>query len=211
MTCATAATTWARPNIPADPNILKKAVPETFGGWKTLDQGAQIVDPATQGTIDKIYQETLSRTYVNEAGYRVMLSLAHSGNQIGAQEAHPPEICYASQGFKVLGEVEAGSLPTAFGSIQVRRMNTSMGARVEPVTYWMTMAGRVVHTQLEKRKVQIISVLNKESPGGFLFRVSSIDPDADHAFAEQEKFVADLMTAVAPDARHKLGGFPSHQ
>ena len=30
-----------------------------------------------------------------------MLSLARSGNQIGIQQAHLPEICYPAQGFTI--------------------------------------------------------------------------------------------------------------
>ena len=208
MTCAAVASAVARTNIKPVPNILDKAIPTTFGGWKEVDQGPQIIDPVTKGTIDKIYQETLSRTYISETGYPIMLSLAHSANQVGPQEAHPPAVCYAAQGFTILGDIEVGSLVTAHGLIEVSRLKTSMRARAEPVTYWMTMADHVVRTQWDKRKVQFEAVRKGQPPDGFLFRVSSIDPDADHAFAEQQKFVADLMASVSPEARLKLSGLP---
>ena len=132
-----------------------------------------------------------------------MLSMARSGNQIGIQQAHLPDVCYPAQGFEI-GSVEDGELPTAYGPIPVRRLTTSKGARHEPITYWLTMGDQVVKTKWDKRVVQIRVVLTGESPGGLLFRVSTIDRDPAHAFAIQQKFVADMMASVSPEARRKL-------
>ena len=102
--------------------------------------------------------------------------MARSGNQIGIQQAHFPEVCYPAQGFKI-GSVEEEELVTAYGPISVTRLTATMGARQEPITYWLTMADQVVKTQWEKRIVQASIFLTGESPGGLLFRVSSIDRD----------------------------------
>ena len=58
-----------------------------------MQEVGQIIDPATKAMLDKIYPEVLSRTYVNKTGYKIMLSIARSANQIGIQQAHRPEIC----------------------------------------------------------------------------------------------------------------------
>ena len=176
-----------------------------------MDVQGQIIDPGTEETLKRIYKEWLSRTYTNAAGYRVMLSLARSGNQIGVQEAHRPEVCYPAQGFKVIGKVEDGTLATPFGAIGVKRLTTNMEARVEPITYWITMADRVVRNQWDKRLVQLIAAWTGQTPGGLLFRVSSIDPNTDRAFDVQQKFVADLMASVSPEARRKLSGLAPPQ
>ena len=128
----------ARPNIPEQPNFLESTVPETFSGWRMLNEAAQMVDPATEAILKKIYREVLSRTYVNAAGDRVMLSMARSGNQIGIQAAHIPDICYPAQGFSI-GSAKDGELQTPYGSIALRRLTTSNRERHEPVTYWLTM------------------------------------------------------------------------
>jgi EpsI family protein len=196
----------ARPSIEEQPNFLEATVPPIFGEWTKVEESAQIVDPATAEQLRRIYKEVLSRTYVNKAGYRIMLSLARSGNQIGIQQAHLPSICYPAQGFELLGKPEDGRLTTPHGSIEVTRLKTSMGARSEPVTYWLTMADHVVRTQWDKRMVQFLLVVTGQSPDGLLFRISSIDRDPERAFAMQQKFVADLMTSVPPEARRKLSG-----
>jgi len=136
---------WARPDTVEVPNFLEATVPSTFGEWSKLDEPAQIIDPATKKKLEEIYRETLARTYVNAAGDRVMLSMARSGNQIGIQQAHLPDICYPAQGFQTTS-AQDDELPTAYGPIRVTRLTARMGARHEPITYWLTMGDQVVKT-----------------------------------------------------------------
>ena len=185
---------------------LEAIVPKGFGDWTELpEQNAQVVNPQTKELLDKLYSQLLSRTYVNKQGYRIMLSMAYGDDQRGGLQAHRPEVCYPAQGFK-LGKVEDGVLATSYGKIDVRRLNTTYGARIEPVTYWLTVGDEVIRTPLDKRISQIRLGLTGQIPDGLLFRISSIDGDADRAFATQQKFVADMMAAVPAAARKQLSG-----
>lgn len=185
---------------------LESIVPKAFGEWRELpDQGAQVVNPQTQELLNKLYSQILTRTYVNQSGYRIMLSMAYGDDQRGGLQAHRPEVCYPAQGFK-LGVVQDGQLPTAFGDIEVRRLTTSLGSRNEPVTYWLTVGDQVIRTAFEKRVAQIRLGLTGQIPDGLLFRVSSIDTENGRGFSMQQKFTADLMSAVTPTARKQLSG-----
>ncbi len=185
---------------------LEAIVPRAFGGWTELpEQGVQVVNPQTKELLDKLYSQILTRTYVNKQGYRIMLSMAYGDDQRGGLQAHRPEVCYPAQGFK-LGKVEDGALPTSFGNIEVRRLTTSLGARNEPVTYWLTVGDQVIKTALDKRMAQIRLGLTGQIPDGLLFRVSSIDGDDARGFAMQQRFAADMMAAVPADARKQLSG-----
>ncbi len=185
---------------------LETAVPTDFGEWHELpDQQAQVVNPQTRELLDTIYDQILSRTYVNKDGYRIMLSLAYGDDQRGGLQAHRPEVCYPAQGFK-LGKVEEGALPTSFGTIDVRRLTTELGARNEPVTYWLTVGDQVIKNKFDKRIAEIRLGLTGQIPDGLLFRVSSIDTDTARAFAMQQKFAADMMAAVPVETRRQLSG-----
>lgn len=185
---------------------LESAVPTAFGEWRELpSHGAEVVNPQTQQLLDKLYSQVLSRTYVNKDGYRIMLSLAYGDDQRGGLQAHRPEVCYPAQGFK-LGEVKDGALGTSFGDIEVRRLMTSQGPRIEPVTYWLTVGSQVIRNTLDKRIAEVRLGLTGQIPDGLLFRVSSIDKDSQRAFAMQQKFTADLLTAVPADIRRQLSG-----
>lgn len=208
LMCGAALTGYAaRPRSKAATGIvLESAVPKSFGEWKELpDQGTQVVNPQTQALIDKLYSQVLSRTYVNKEGYRVMLSLAYGDDQRGGLQAHRPEVCYPAQGFKV-GKIDDGSLATNFGTIEVRRMTTTLGHREEPVTYWLTVGDQVIRNTFDKRLAEIRLGITGQIPDGLLFRVSSIDKDAARAFTMQQKFTADILGAVPPDVRRQLSG-----
>ena len=185
---------------------LETMVPKEFGDWRELpDQGAQVVNPQTRELLDKLYSQLLTRTYVNKQGYHVMLSLAYGDDQRGGLQAHRPEVCYPAQGFR-LGKVADGSLATAYGNIDVRRLSTHLGERNEPVTYWLTVGDQVIQTALEKRFAEIRLGLTGQIPDGLLFRISSIDNDTARGYAMQQKFTADMMAAVPAATRKQLSG-----
>jgi EpsI family protein len=199
----------ARPPGSAPRYVLEDTVPRQFGDWRALpDAGVQVVNPQTKQLLDKLYSQILSRTYVNSKGYRVMLSLAYGDEQRGELAAHKPEVCYPAQGFK-LHSNEAAELATPFGGIAARRLNTSLGARKEPVTYWFTMGDRAVRSKFEQRLVEIRLGLTGEVPDGLLFRVSSLDDQPARAFRLQEAFVSDLLKAVPARDRLRLSGLGS--
>jgi EpsI family protein len=186
--------------------MLATAVPKAFAEWMELpEQNTQIVDPATKVLLESLYSQVLSRTYVNKQGYRIMLSMAYGDDQRGGLQAHRPEVCYPAQGFK-LGKVEDGPLPTSFGTIDVRRLTTSLGTREEPVTYWLTVGDQVIKNKWDKRIAEIRLGLTGQIPDGLLFRVSSIDKDSARAFAMQQKFASDMLAAVPLETRRQLSG-----
>ena len=201
-----AAAIAAAAGVPTDkfPRIdLKESVPDTFGVWRTIDETVQVVKPTTG--IEGIYDEVLTRTYVDPKGDRIMLSIAWGDDQRGERQVHRPDICYPSQGFNV-ETVSDGTLETPFGDIGVRRLVTSAGPRHEPVTYWVTMAGGVVRNDFDRRIVQLRLLRTRQIPDGLLFRVSSIDRDAAHAFKVQQQFAADLIAAMSPAVRARVSG-----
>jgi len=185
------------------PIRLKDSVPDRFGAWSTLEEEVQFVKP--RRGIEDIYDDLLTRTYVNRNGDRIMLSMAWGDDQRGERQAHRPEICYPAQGFE-LETVSDATLPTSFGGIAVRRLTTNMGSRHEPVTYWLSMAGTVVRNDFDRRMVQVRLLQTRQIPDGLLFRVSSIDRDEAHAFRVQQQFVADMMVAMSPEVRARVSG-----
>jgi len=185
---------------------LETIVPKQFGEWREEPQRiVQVVNPQTQELLDKLYSETLSRTYVNAGGYRIMLSLAYGSDQRGALQAHKPEVCYPAQGF-TLHRTEASQLATPFGEIPAQRLFASRGPREEPVTYWFTVGDKAVQGKLQKRLVDLRYGLTGQIPDGMLFRDSSIDPDQARANRLQDQFINQLLQAMSPAERKRLSG-----
>ena len=189
--------------------VLEQIVPANFGDWREQKVSvAQLVNPETKELLDKLYSQILTRTYVNPNGYRIMLSLAYGSDQRGDLQAHKPEICYPAQGF-TLKSNHPGTLLTTFGGIPVRRLDTFLGSRQEPVTYWFTFGDRAVGgtaAGLYKRMVQMRYAVSGQIPDGLLFRVSSIDPDPAGAYRVHDEFVDEMLKAIPPADRHRLSG-----
>ncbi len=186
--------------------VLEQMVPVQFGDWREERQTqVQMVNPQTKQLLDKLYSQILTRTYVNADGYKVMLSLAYGSDQRGGMQAHKPEVCYPAQGF-TLKSNHPGMLTTIFGGIPVRRLDTFLGARQEPVTYWFTVGDRVVGGTIYKRLVEMRYGLTGQIPDGLLFRASSIDPDPARAYRAHEQFVNQMLQSISPADRQRLSG-----
>lgn len=188
------------------PIDLKAMVPTAFGDWQEqLNMSAQIIDPQQKETLDRIYSQTLTRTYVNNQGYRIMLSIAYGKNQSKSMELHSPEVCYPAQGFAVENKQKT-TLNLVGKPIAATRLETNFGQRHEPVTYWNVIGSNVTTSLLDKRLVDMRYTLTGRIPDGILVRVSSIDKTTDNAYAIQRQFAAELMQAIAPENRDRFMG-----
>jgi len=201
---------WARPTIldsDSRPGFkLESIVPAAFGEWQ-IDRHMPVVvpPPDQQALLNKIYNQTLARTYVNPRGYRVMLSLAYGGDQSDGLTVHIPEVCYVGQGFR-LESTKDERLAIGGLDIPVRRVLTTMGPRIEPITYWVTTGDEATVTIWRRRMVAIRYGLLRRIPDGLLVRVSSIDRSPGQAHAMHDAFLKDMVTAMPPRDRALIIG-----
>lgn len=185
---------------------LETMIPRQFGEWREAQFGSsQIVDPQQKALIDKIYNQTLSRTYVNPKGYAIMLSIAYGSDQSDSLQLHKPEVCYPAQGFQLLTK-QVGSLNLPSGAIPATRLMTTFGARKEPITYWTTVGEQVVVGGIQKKLVEMSFGLGGKIPDGMLIRLSSIDGDTERAYLVHGQFAEAMVGAVAVEHRKRLVG-----
>ena len=178
------------------PIDLAAMVPTQFGEWREEAQhSGYVINPQQKSILEKIYSQTLSRTYVNPRGYRIMLSIAYGKNQSDALSLHKPEVCYPAQGFKLVAKKDA-ILELPGNSVRATRLETSLGARYEPVTYWTVVGDYVVTSNINKKLVEINYSMQDRVPDGMLFRISSIDNDTPVAYAIQEQFAKDIANVI---------------
>ncbi|HEY0586138.1 MAG TPA: EpsI family protein [Pseudoduganella sp.] len=185
---------------------LEQMVPRAFGEWQVDTRVMPLqVDPATQAKLDRIYNQTLGRTYVNRNGERIMLSIAYGGDQSDNMGVHKPEVCYTAQGFTVR-DGQQSSLDTGLGVLPVKRLFAVAGARQEPITYWITVGRKATMPGVEQRLQELRYGLSGTVPDGMLVRVSSIGAEAGAAYALQDQFVRSLLAALDKPARERLVG-----
>ena len=185
---------------------LESLVPERFGNWSTDKSIVPIgVSPDALAALDKSYNQTLTRTYVNSAGERIMLSIAYGADQSDNLNLHLPEGCYDAQGFAV-GDKVTGPLRTPFGEITVARLLARKEQRVEPITYWMVIGGELATSFWEAKKIKLAYAIKRQIPDGILFRISSITSDPERGYTLQGQFANAMMRELAPEARSVLVG-----
>lgn len=185
---------------------LETMFPKAFGDWQLDDRmPVQLVSPDAQAVLNKIYNQTLSRTYVNRAGDRIMLSVAYGGDQSDATRAHRPEVCYPAQGFQIVARSQA-EVAVGGRNLRVQQLVSKLGARNEPISYWITVGERVTLTGTEQKLAQLSYSLRGVIPDGMLVRVSSIDANVPRAYALQAAFLADMSRGLPADKLPQILG-----
>lgn len=198
-----------RPNSDAVQAIqLEQLIPQRFGSWQAVPAAVQVVNPQTQQLLDKLYSQTLSRTYVDDRGRRIMLSIAYGNDQRGGLQAHMPEVCYPAQGFVLVGAKQSASVATVGGAVPVRRLHARLAAREEPISYWFTFGAQALASDSpwEKRLIEFRFGLSGSIPNGVLVRVSSIGSDATAAYVNHDAFIRDLIASMSMANRSWLVG-----
>jgi len=184
---------------------LDVLIPKQFNDWRMEEMTSHLVNPEEQSALNKIYAQTLSRSYVNTKGEHVMLSIAYGKNQNDGLGAHLPEGCYGGQGFSIQ-DSQRVMLITSFGNIPAIRLIASKDERIEPITYWLTTGEKVAYPGWETKKLKLYYALKGVVPDGLLMRISSITSDSRLGYALQARFADDLLASVLPSQRFRLTG-----
>jgi EpsI family protein len=190
---------------------LDRMIPKRFATWSVDDSVVPLTpDPTQKELLATLYEQTLGRTYVNDAGQRVMLSIAYGGDQSKQLQLHLPEVCYVAQGFDMVKD-DQGALDTRYGQVPVKRLVMRQNARNEPITYWVTIGDKAVMSGLGQKYQRFVYGLSGRIPDGMLVRVSTIGTDEQGAYQVQARFVNQMLDALAPQDRTRLLGAATHK
>lgn len=185
---------------------LEAMIPKQFGEWKLEETIASlIVSPDVQAKLDRIYNQTLTRNYMNDKGERIMLSIAYGNDQSYSTQVHRPEMCYPAQGFEIRS-MSKDSIDFSGAPLPVMKLVATQGPRIEPITYWVMIGDSAVRGNMEQHLARLKYGLNGKIPYGMLVRVSSISANESQSYHTQEQFVRDMLRAVPVEYRKILTG-----
>ena len=175
---------------------LEKVFPGEFGDWK-MDTAipVQLISPDVQRLLASIYNQTLTRTYINTKGERIMLSVAYGGDQSDATRAHRPEVCYPAQGFQIIAE-QTGFVDTATRRLPVQQLVAKAGGRIEPISYWVTVGDHTALSGTQQKLAQLRYTTRGIVPDGMLVRVSNINPNYAPSFALHSQFIRQMSSKI---------------
>lgn len=191
---------------PAAPDFaLEALIPPAFGEWR-VELVPPPVDPVAAARAERVYGQTLARSYVDAQGRRIMLSVAYGTSQVGdSMQAHRPEYCYKAQGF-TLSPATDTRLDTGVAELPLRRLVAQRGDRSEPISYWMTIGTDAMLPGLSRKLAQLGHGLAGSAPDGLLVRVSSLETEPAAAYALHDRFIGELVAALPPEARERVAG-----
>ena len=185
---------------------LETMIPSEFNNWKIdTTLAPPLINPEVKDEISKIYSQTLSRTYINTKGERVMLSIAYGSDQSTDLQVHRPEVCYQVSGFDI-GKITKTFVDTTVGRIPVMHLVAKQGVRNEPITYWIRMGDTLTRGWMEQKMATFTYGLTGKVPDGLLFRVSTISNDEADSYRVQQEFLSAILQAVPQEDRYWLVG-----
>lgn len=186
---------------------LADVVPRAFGDWKSEDVG----DPYAvngEGTLSaKLYNELLTRQYVNiKTGAGVILLMAYGGRQSDELQLHRPEVCYPAFGFNVTRNEPLDLSIRKPVSVPARRLAAEAEGRTESIIYWSRMGELLPQDGGQQRSARLKIAMQGIIPDGLLSRFSMTGTDPRQQWLEITDFVGQLIEAVAPTRRNVLIG-----
>jgi EpsI family protein len=191
----------ARASVP-----LEQLFPDQFAGWRIDPVTAPLIRPAIeQGRQFQIYDQVLERVYIDQAGYRIMLSVAYGRQQSVGLQVHRPEVCYKAGGFAI-SDLQKEGLDVMQHRLPVTRLLARMAGRVEPITYWRLLGDEAVTDERDFKLRQLELGARSLVADGMLIRVSSIDEDLPAAYAAQASFIRDITQAMTAQQRLRVLG-----
>jgi EpsI family protein len=150
------------------------------------------------------------RAYANSRGDVVLLALAYGRNQRQEIKIHRPDVCYTAQGFELVSRSRV-LLPIADAAgrpIAGTRMLVKAPGRLEVVSYWIRVGDVYTDNPWSLRYYIFEEGIRGRAPDGILVRASQIigpgGPTATQEFEIQERFLAELVSALPASARRLL-------
>ncbi|MDX1250964.1 MAG: EpsI family protein [Gammaproteobacteria bacterium] len=197
-----------------NPPNLEETVPRQFGDWKERPSPYAQVSLATgnEENLDRPYDQTVMRTYVNSKGQMVMLALAWGRKQRQEVKVHRPDLCYVAQGYDVqsLKTVTFANIMGASGPVTGKRMVATSRRGGEVVSYWMRIGSLYSEDAVNTRLHILKEGLAGRIPDGILVRASQIisegatPAEIELVHQRQELFLAELVQATPRSSRSLL-------
>jgi EpsI family protein len=183
-------------------NKLEKLIPKAFGRWEFATTSGLVVPPE-DALESALYSQLLTRVYTDGLNAPVMLLIAQSAGQTGILQIHRPEVCYPAGGYQLSGMMPS-ALTAGPDPVRGNRLTATRPGRSEQILYWTRIGDSMPTTWGQQRWTIARDNLRGKIPDAVLVRVSSVDPDADAAFARLGEFIEAMVGALLPGGRRVL-------
>jgi exosortase B len=194
---------------------LERLIPTRLGDWVMLDRAQLPVDVLAnepgETTLNNPYDQVVMRSYRHAStGQVVDLAVAYGKHQRQEVKIHQPELCFNSQGFRVLsrGDTVFQRPTDAPGPVITGKRLYSEGRMAKlAATYWIRIGSVYADSAWETRWEIFREGTRGRAVDGVLVRatmpVSRAD-QADEAQVVMQGFLAQLLQQGSPELRRAL-------
>jgi len=191
---------------------LGAIIPHQFGDWKSIEGGG-IVVPKTPGSLaDRLYSDTVERTYRNvKTGSAIMLLIAYGRAQSDLLQLHRPESCYPAIGLDIKKR-EFTDIPIQGNNGMIPAVALTAGniTRTEDIVYWTRLGNYLPRTAGEQRQDRLKTAMAGYIGDGALVRVSALrNPDDAERYQMLADFLQKMVSAMPSADQQALIGNPS--
>jgi EpsI family protein len=131
-----------------------------------------------------------------------MFLVAYGPIQDYRLKSHLPEVCYGAAGFRVSKKtVTEVAYREGTAPLTLSRVTAAKEGRFEPVSYWMRIGNDIATGVFDRQLARMKYGIQGLIPDGALFRISTVGISEDVSYKLQNKFVRDLLAAIAPEDR----------
>lgn len=205
---AASALAWARQpasHVPPLPqSAFEAAVPSTVERWRSSESGSVVLPPADT-LRDRLYDNLLTRVYLNESGQALMLVMAYKNVQDGIVQVHRPEVCYPAAGFALENERRIG-LDLLGKQVTAKGFVARRPDRIEQVLYFTRLGPHFPLSWRDQRLAVLEDNLKGSIPDGLLARVSIIQNDQETALPMLARFFESLAASGGKTLRAVMTG-----
>lgn len=190
---------------------LGAIIPHQFGDWKSIE-GGNIIVPKTPGSLaDRLYSDTVQRTYRNvKTGEGVMLLIAYGRSQSDLLQLHRPESCYPAIGLGIKKRQFTDiSIDSSGRTIPAVALTAGNVTRTEDIVYWTRLGNYLPRTAGEQREDRLKTAMAGYIGDGALVRVSTLrKADDSEAYLMLSNFLKQLVSTMPAANQPALIGNP---
>jgi EpsI family protein len=186
---------------------MEAIIPASFGSWSSRGD-ADLIKPLAEGSLAaRLYSQSVARIYSHENGRDdVMVMVAYGENQSDLLQLHRPEACYPAVGFSLLLNTPT-AVPLGHGvALPGRRVTATRSDRRENIVYWTRLGEYLPISGADQGKARLKTAMQGYIADGVLIRCSKVGEDDASAFQDLDRFIAEMVGAVAPADRPALVG-----
>ncbi len=179
---------------------LEQMIPQHFGGWR-LQPGATAAPEREDSLAQQLYDQIVTRQYLDAAALPVTLLCAHGPVQTDALQLHRPEVCYPAFGYDLTDDQsEVVHFPSQM-MLPIRRFTARKGGVHTQVSYWVRIGEDTPASAMAQRIAIIRAAMAGVIGDGMLVRLSTMLPDNIDAAALHHRFLFEWVSAILPQHR----------